>query len=136
MMSEYLDEDGYPTEEALAKIASWNYEDPKGWFAFVKEIWYLRSWGWTETDELNSFKRPVRMYHISTAGWSGNESIISAMRDNAMMWDYHWLSSKRGGHYKFDVEEESDDQVDVGGTVSDAGRRHAHEELPRVQDGE
>ena len=52
MTSEYLDEDGYPTEEALAKIASWDYEDPKGWFAFIKETWHLRSWGWSEVDDL------------------------------------------------------------------------------------
>lgn len=102
----HLDEDGYPTEAALGKIANWDYNDSDGWFNFIKELWHLKSWGWTEIDEIDEvLNRPVKRYYISTAGWSGNESIIFAMQENNILWHLHWYSSRRGGHYIFNVDQ-------------------------------
>lgn len=93
--NELLDEDGYPTEAALDAIRLWHFTDAKGWFKFIEGLWHLRSWGWTEYDEPhewsdwdNQYKdKIVHCYDISTAGWSGNESIIRAMQDNQnMLW--------------------------------------------------
>jgi hypothetical protein len=107
-MSEWLDEEGYPTEEALEKIKNWSYNDPKGWFKFIENIWYLRSWGWTEGPykENESDSKDKYRYYISTSGWSGNESIIRAMQENNILWYYSWVQSRRGGHYIFEVRDE------------------------------
>ena len=102
-MSEYLDEDGYPTEDALDKIEKWQYNDPKGWFKFIENIWHLRSWGWSEGYNENG----MYQYNISTAGWSGNEDIIRAMQKNKILWSVAWVQSRRGGHYIFEVKDES-----------------------------
>ena len=41
---------------------------------------------------------------LTTGGWSGNEDIIEALRTNKhMWWTVHWLLSKRGGYYEFDI---------------------------------
>jgi hypothetical protein len=108
-MNEYLDEDGYPTEEALDKIEKWHYNDPRGWFKFIENIWHLRSWGWTEGyfKENESDPSDKYQYHISTAGWSGNEDIIRAMQVNNILWSDAWVESRRGGHYIFEVEDEN-----------------------------
>ena len=91
-----LDEDGYPTDATLELIAKWNYEDPVGWFEFIESIWYLREWGW---------RKDGNTYNVSTAGWSGNESVISAMMKNWVLWSTTWVQSRRGGHYIFEVVE-------------------------------
>lgn len=100
-MTDYLDEDGYPTDVALGRIETWPYNDPKGWFNFINDIWYLRSWGWTE-----GYTDGRYQYHISTAGWSGNESIIRAMQQNDILWSDAWVQSRRGGHYIFELKSE------------------------------
>jgi hypothetical protein len=102
MVNEYLDADGYPTEEALDLIEKWHYNDPRGWFRFIANIWYLRSWGWAE-DRTENDKYE---YTISTAGWSGNEDIIRAMQQNNILWSTTWVQSRRGGHYVFEVNHE------------------------------
>jgi len=108
-MSAYLDEDGYPTKEALDKIEKWHYNDPRGWFKFIENIWHLRSWGWAEGyfKENESDPADKYQYHISTAGWSGNEDIIRAMQENNILWYYTWVQSRRGGHYIFEVRDEN-----------------------------
>lgn len=105
MVEEYLDEDGYPTDATFEAIEKWDHNDPKGWFKFIEGLWYMRDWGWRckQFVELDDNDRVE--YHISTAGWSGNEGIIRAMEKNAMLWHYHWVQSRRGGHYIFEVKE-------------------------------
>ena len=98
-MNKYLDEDGYPTEEALIEIENWSYNDPKGWFKFIENIWHLRSWGWSEVRKAYLDSPDKIEYHISTAGWSGNEDIIRAMQENNILWSDTWVQSRRGGHY-------------------------------------
>lgn len=106
---EFLDEDGYPTETSLKIIELWPYQDAKGWFKFIESIWHLRSWGWSEGEADHDWKDGrVYLYEISTAGWSGNEIIISAMKNNWMLWNDTWVQSRRGGHYIF--ERELDDE--------------------------
>jgi hypothetical protein len=50
------------------------------------------------------YEKPKHRYYISTAGWSGNESIIYAMQENNLMWSLNWVQSRRGGHYIFELE--------------------------------
>lgn len=107
MNEEYLDTDGYPTDEALDKIRDWDYNDVKGWLNFIKSIWWASEWGWTETTGVNlTFDEPQYEYHISTGGWSGNEEIIDAMRKNYILWNLAWYEHRRGGHYMFAIPED------------------------------
>ena len=113
---EYLDKDGYPTEEALDKIARWPHTD--GWtelLAFVRELWAypVNNEFWREeknvtTIDLPNYKVVADVYHVSTAGWSGNEEIIRALQDNWRFWNFCWEQSSRGGHYVFHVKISSD----------------------------
>ena len=100
----FLDEDGYPTDDALDKIANWDYNNSRGWFKFIENIWHLRSWGWSEVRKADLDSPDKIEYQISTAGWSGNEDIIRAMQKNKILWYYTWAQSRRGGHYIFEVK--------------------------------
>ena len=85
----------YPTEEELKKIEEWPHDDFKGLMDFIYDLWeYADSGYWVQ-------KR--KKYYISTAGWSGNEDIISALEKNWTFWMMCWQQSKRGGHYIFHV---------------------------------
>jgi hypothetical protein len=105
--ADYLDDDGYPTDDALEIISKWHWDDITGWFKFIEGIWHLRSWGWSEGEEDHDWDKDEKVYryHISTAGWSGNESIIHAMQENTMNWHITWVQSRRGGHYIFEGKE-------------------------------
>ena len=104
MNDDLLDDDGYPTDAALEIIKLWHWSDETGWFDFIKSIWHLRSWGWNEGLEEHEWDKgkQVYRYNLSTAGWSGNESIIHAMEQNPMMMACTWVQSRRGGHYIFE----------------------------------
>jgi hypothetical protein len=98
-MSNPLDSDGYPTEETLNAISSWSLvgDDPidnscKSLFEFIESIWKYASNGYFDYNEDG-------VYWLSTAGWSGNESIISALEENFIVQGLCWKASKAGGHY-------------------------------------
>ncbi len=109
-----LDDDGYPTDNALELIQNWHHSDILGLFRFIESIWHLRSWGWTETDggidEWTNETLPdtTKRFHISTAGWSGNESIIHALKKSScMIWSLTFVQERRGGHYIFEVKNDA-----------------------------
>jgi len=110
MQEDFLDEDGYPTESALEIIKLWPYDDLTGWFKFIEDIWYMKSWGWHEIDTVDNIYGNVHEYHISTAGWSGSESIIGAMQQNWTLWSISWVQSRRGGHYIFQTRKDDEDE--------------------------
>ncbi|MEL6236967.1 MAG: hypothetical protein AAFO57_00370 [Pseudomonadota bacterium] len=109
---ENLDDDGYPTDLACDRIRTWHWSDPRGWLKFVADLWYLHDWGWSEADEPDEWdaKKMVRRYHVSTAGWSGNETLIRAMQESSMLWHLVWVQSRRGGHYIFELEPATEDR--------------------------
>ena len=109
------DNGGYPTDDALEIIRLWHWDDQKGWFDFIKSIWYMASWGWSEGEADHDWDKlkKVYRYNISTAGWSGNETIIRAMRACDMMWDLTWVQSRRGGHYIFEIHQFGDDNESI-----------------------
>lgn len=101
MNTDYLDEDGYPTDEALEMIRTWNHDNKfRDLMDFVKNIWWKPEWGWYETVD----EKGHSVYNISTGGWSGNESIIDALQDNYIFWGFCWEQSRRGGHYIFKIK--------------------------------
>lgn len=90
--------DGYPEPHELERIEKWPAEDGQALMAFVKSLWWAQDWGWAETPEAEKIH-----YSISTAGWSGNEELIGALRHNHIFWALCWESSERGGHHEFSV---------------------------------
>lgn len=102
MHSDMQDDDGiYPTDEALEIIERWPMLENKKLFEFIEGLWYMREWGWHE-EKIDGATR----YSISTAGWSGNESIIYALeRNHNFAWTLTWVQSRRGGHYIFEVKD-------------------------------
>lgn len=95
-----MDKDGYPDESELIQIRQWPMMDYLGLMDFVKSLWWAPDWGWIRTQVYGD-----SVFDISTGGWSGNESLISALQDNQTFWNTCWLSSRRGGHYQFSVPE-------------------------------
>ena len=102
-----LDDDGYPTEYALDLIRLWHFSDPRGWFNFIQGIWYYREWGWKEAQAIDEIfkEKNITAIYVSTAGWSGNESIIKSMQKSEMLWYMTWVQSRRGGHYIFEIKD-------------------------------
>ena len=97
MTSPTFDADGYPTDETLDAIAKWSHSDPDGWFTFIREAW---------DHHYGVMRYEPKLVVFATGGWSGNESIIVAMRDNFVLWTLLWESSHRGGKYVLRLPEE------------------------------
>ena len=90
---ELLDEEGYPTEESLEKIKKWEIksdDDFEKLMDFIKKLWYY-------PDFLKKNKN--KEYTLITGGWSGNEDIIGAMKNNIILHITYWKSSERGGKH-------------------------------------
>jgi hypothetical protein len=86
--------DGCPDETELQRVREWPYADLPGLLEFVHERWSYPDYWREEGDVL----------HASTGGWSGNESLIDALQENRMFWALCWISSRRGGHFEFDLK--------------------------------
>ena len=91
-----VDEDGYPTDETLEIIKHWNYKEH--YFELMEFIaeYFNSGYGRCELRTIDN------TFEVVTGGWSGNESIISALKSNTLFWLTCWKSSKRGGYYEFD----------------------------------
>lgn len=83
-----FDADGYPTEETELAIKTWDCRDMDGWIKYIYETW---NHNYGRIFEENG------LFKMATGGWSGNESIISSMRENYALWSVLWESSHRGG---------------------------------------
>lgn len=101
------DDNGYPTEETLKAIEKWACIGPEAkisLMAFVKSAWWMPDWGWQEEQITSAHPTIIiKRYSISTGGWSGNESLIYALKQNHLFWSLCWIQSRRGGHYIFEV---------------------------------
>ncbi len=95
-----MDKDGYPTEEELATIRDWDLvnNDP------LELVEYIRQrWQWADSGFFDLKGKNIIRLRLSTGGWSGNESIISALQPN-LFWYMYWQTSRRGGHYWFRID--------------------------------
>ena len=95
----------YPTEIELKMIENWDAFEEKDYLnlmAYVRSIWWMPDWG---------FKQDGARFELHTGGWSGNESIISAMERNSVFWLLYWESTTRGGHYVFESIDEFIDRA-------------------------
>ena len=109
-----MDDECYPTEETLALVKGYS-GSVLAFFEELKKVWHLASWGWHEENGFQYGWRhkdhKVNRFHISTAGWSGNESLIEAMRENYFLWHFSWVQERVGGHFIFEVKK--DDKLPV-----------------------
>lgn len=62
---------------------------------FIEQIWEYGDWG---------FIRKEHTLELHTGGWSGNEDIIAALKQNFLLWSMYWARHHRGGHFYFDDE--------------------------------
>jgi len=86
----------YPSEPELKEIEKWPME--KGWNELLDFVWSI----WEYAD-IGYCRKIGSRFWFSTGGWSGNEEIIGAMKNNWMFWSMCWYSSRRGGHFRFQV---------------------------------
>jgi len=90
--------EGYPTEEQLDEIRVWDCTTVVGQWGLLKHV-----------AELWTYPQFVKLYEdgcleVSTAGWSGNEAIISALVNNQYgFWSLCWRASKAGGWTRFET---------------------------------
>jgi hypothetical protein len=98
---DYFDDDGYPTDEALDYLQSMSYTKVGGFkpvIDFAENLWSPYGRFETKEDEKN--------YYVccATGGWSGNESVIWALKENkSFFWTICWVMSKRGGYHEFEI---------------------------------
>jgi len=89
-----LNQEGYPTTRYLKWLS-----ECKDYHQILE---VLEDGMWTP-DWCFHRKRPyAKKFEVAihTAGWSGNEDIIHALKGNLYFW-VHWTIHKTGGHYWF-----------------------------------
>jgi len=92
-METKMTEDGdYPSGEIIYKIIEWPDNDVMGLIAFIQSIWH-----WPDMAKLDGNK-----FELHTGGWSGNEDIVDALM-GTIFWMLCWESSRRGGHFYFEI---------------------------------
>jgi hypothetical protein len=96
-----VDNDGYPTEETLEEIESFQihrHEDARDLLDQIQPLWI-----WDGYFDYRGIIDGEHCYRIHTGGWSGHEDIIEALKGNLMFWMLAWEESRRGGHYQFKI---------------------------------
>ena len=94
-----MDSDGYPTKTELEYIRTFDIT-MSDWERLMEYI-QKNCWHWGAT----YFNKLGDTWTAITGGWSGNEEVIDALRDNLMFWIFYWKESHRGGLYKFSPRE-------------------------------
>ena len=88
----------YPDESDLKQIREWDaIKDPFGLIEFIESVTWTPDWCIEITG------KRVKRFEFHTAGWSGNEDIIDALRDNPLFFAIYWEKTHKGGHYYFKV---------------------------------
>lgn len=109
MIEPTFDREGYPTEETLERIRTWEcptIADMLACMDFAGRAWsYPDYWekedDWIDPDDPPHMARPEVRYTFSTGGWSGNESIVHEIEANMMVQMIGAWSWRRGGHYEY-----------------------------------
>lgn len=107
------DESGYPTEEELERLKTWNLPEQsvKELVEYIRSIWWMPDWGFHLYKQRDRyFKRTVMVLELHTGGWSGNEEIMGVLEHPIVdgkitnfFWIFYWKATIRGGHYYFEI---------------------------------
>ena len=103
----------YPSQFDLKAIQEWDCTSNKGLrelAEFVVGEWHFgEPWGrLSRRIKDRAGLREGEYYHnltLTTGGWSGNESLISALYKNFLFWSLCFHSQHGGGHYVFRIYE-------------------------------
>ena len=113
--NQWLDGDGYPTEAALKRIRE--ARSPVDALYAARDAWsgYGSVSGTLRPAELEMvrFAQPEELYRylrFATGGWSGNEDVIEALRENFVAWAMAWKLSASGGLHIFRLEVEGSEE--------------------------
>jgi hypothetical protein len=94
---EPLDSDGYPTDYAIEKIETWKIDGKLETYIslmdFIKSLWRYPDYILEDPEN--------HVYTLITGGWSGNEQIVYAMKQNMLLNCFYWFSSERGGKHVY-----------------------------------
>ena len=96
--------DGYPNEALLDRIRTWPMA--AGWDNLLQLV--RDSWDYPDAFSIKHTQRGVCWAECATGGWSGNEELIGALRQNLMFWACCWESSSRGGGHTFKTPERTE----------------------------
>ena len=96
-----MDKDGYPEYKELKIIAKWDFRKKsiQEFLEYIRERWHYQGCG-----GFNLSGKKILQLRLNTFGWSGNESILSAVKINTVFWLMCWRKSTVGGHYWFRVK--------------------------------
>lgn len=106
LSDELIDEDGYPTDQALDRVSTFT-GTAEEMTAYVQSL--MHNGRATVEDFTDDFGRPGKRLVLVTGGWSGCESVVSALR-GTMFHHLGWESSFRGGKHTYTF---SPDQWDM-----------------------
>lgn len=90
------------SDKELEIIENWDVRDSLSLLSHLEKVWTFKNYfrkSWSKSD----FGEHMIVYKISTAGWSQNEELISALKRNYVFWSMFWYSSVRGGHFTFHI---------------------------------
>ena len=102
-----LDNEGYPTEEWLEYLRTYRPDDSLPTLSFVQNVlangWWMSDWGF----KLHRKYRGKRKLELHTGGWSGNEEVIAAIKQNIWLTHFkmRYVKWHTGGHYYFEVHD-------------------------------
>ena len=108
MTDPMFDPGGYPTKDTLDEIATWPRE--RGWRELMKFV--AKAWKSFEADGIDggslvpfSFVNGRQVWIAVPCGWSGNEDLIAALRENRAFWAECVIYAPRGqsGPCEFEV---------------------------------
>ncbi len=105
-----LTDGDYPTDETLARIER---AEPREALELAQRAWHWD--GWATRELLAKELAMVRLhredepmpdyYRFATGGWSGNESIISALNKNFLVVGMCWQLSGSGGLHIYELSQ-------------------------------
>lgn len=84
----------YPTSYQLRAIKKW---EGMNFLEFIE----LVSSAWNHHYGLMRQEKTKTNYYFATGGWSGNEEVIEAMRENKLFWYTCFYQHRTGGAYWF-----------------------------------
>lgn len=99
MSRELYDGDGYPTDEALARLEHFE-GTPLEMTEYIKSL--MKMGGAEISDGVNEWGKPRKKLRLVTMGWSGCESVIGVLHKTLFHFAY-WQSSERGGLYVYEI---------------------------------
>ena len=103
-----MDNEGYPTSEALDYIRNWSFYHGRvgqyfGEGKYEELIEYIKSiWAYNDAIVYED-----GLLEIHTYGWSGNEDIIEELK-HTNLWLMRHRATQTGGHYYFKIDKDSE----------------------------